>query len=209
MTKLDPDQLAELVREMKGDPWLAADHLAALFPDADYPAKNGVKNKLYADLDALRRDVSAQLGEELALNTLRVYRGTAIAWPADIRISAATFNAHAAMRGRADRADKIVAYAERAIKREGSVKLSYRQAARYRSEENPKRKPDKSQAQKVADAIRRAPRKLILGGIITDRDDWWNAKVVTDDERAMLLATLEAFADEVRKPRPILTAVPA
>lgn len=197
MASLGEDELGEFVRAMRGDPWAAGDILVDWFPPGDYPIGKA-KNDLHAALDSRRRDIFKLLGEDVSVATMRQYRATALAWPHEIRISSATFAAHQQLRGRADRQDVIANYAKRS-KREGSIKLNHRQVARFRSEDNPRPSPTKTQAQKVSQSLRRAAKRTVLGGRQTDRDDWWNTSVVTVAEKESLLREIERLAADIRK----------
>lgn len=192
----DAKSLAEFVRLIRGDAWAAGDYLAERFSVDDYPVGTA-NNALYHDLDRFRAEISKTIGEDVATTTMRVYRATAVAWSDDIRISSATFQAHAAMRGRPDRVKVIANYVKRS-KREGSIRLNHRQVARYRAEDNPRPSPVKSQTQRISGAIRRAAKRELLGGIVTDRTDFWNAQAISSIERESLLAIVESFAAEIR-----------
>jgi len=192
MGEVNADLVKRLAELVDGDQWVMADLLVEAFPPDEWgDAKTSVNTGIRSALDEYEHVLYAEHGVDLKASTMRSYRATALAWPGEIRISAASFHAHRAITGE-DRQERM----ERYLKRNGGKALSYRMIRRYRGEEKPAKAPLPWE-QQVRRRIESAARKALLEGIVTDRLDWWNTPAVTDMQRTVVINALHALANEM------------
>jgi hypothetical protein len=189
---VDPDVEKRLAELIDGDAWTMADYLAEAFPESEYPnLGKGRATGLGKELREYELALKKHHGIEIAANTMRAYRATALLWPNDTRVSFAPFTVHRYLHG-PDRREEM-AKRIRQAKAEGDDALSLRQLKRFRADEKPR------QAKSMREVLRRrlatTTRGVLLEGINTDRDDWWNVRQVTPVQRAMASEELRRLAD--------------
>lgn len=192
-TTVEDAWIRRLVELLDGDQWKLADAILDRYPLADYPPKddsgrNGLREALQRDADKLRREhgIVAKAGR------LQAVRSTAIAWVPSCRQLGTSFEVHRRMRG-ADRASEM-AKRVRQAEREGWP-LSSPMLSRFRAEEN--RKPPRPYDERMRRAVARAIRREMLGGIITERLDWWMATTIVEAERDVAVRELRALANAI------------
>lgn len=182
-------RIAELA---DGDTWQIADLLVEAFPLDEYGNGGKARNGLHASLAKYEIALRDGYGVELKAVTMRTYRATAIAWPHAIRIACASFGAHQALRGD-DRVGRMQAY----LKHNGGNALSAKVVRRMNADNKPRR-PMTSWEVKVARRFESAARSLLLGAVVTKRDDWWRVDVITDEARNVVAHELRALADRIK-----------
>lgn len=190
-SKPNPDLIKRLAELVDGDGWQVADLLVEEFPPEQYESGNGTNNALYAALDDCEDELRTKYAVELKVSTMRRYRATALAWPADVRTSAASFVAHEAVRG-TDREAQMASY----LKRNKGLPLSKRHVKRYRSDDNPKPPvPWDIAMRKSFDAT---ARRYLLGGIIpTPGTDWWTVPQISEEARGAVALALHDLANRL------------
>jgi hypothetical protein len=178
--QVDPDLVKALVALLDGDGWQMADLLVENFPVDEYgETANGRNTELYSALEATEDTLRREYGVELTVATMRRYRATAIAWPAVARATAASFAAHQKLCGD-DRFDRMARY----LKRNKDRPLSKRDVQRYRADDNPT--PVKPWDIRAKRRIESTVKSLLLGGIVTKREDWWNIPGVDESRDALI-----------------------
>lgn len=182
-------RIAELV---DGDAWQIADLLVDEFPVEDYgDNERGMKTGLHAELEQYETLLAAEFAVELKASTMRHYRATAIAWPDGERSTSASFTAHAVLRG-PNRAAEMRRY----LRQNHGKPLSARAVRRFRSEDRPSKPAPPWEAQ-VRRSVESLAKRLVLGNVVVDRDDWWNARPATPNRRATVVAALRAVASNI------------
>ena len=187
---VDPDVLKRIADLTDGEMWELADFLVEQFPSDEYgDAEHGTKTGLHAALDDAEEGLRREYGIEVKASQLRNVRATALAWPDAERSASAPFTVHQLIRG-GNRQAEMTRY----FKRNNGRPLTMRVVRRFRSE-------DKNKAPIPWDvmALKRITstvRSLLLGGIVTKREDWWEAAGPKD--RAAVAAMLQDLATKVR-----------
>lgn len=190
MVEVKPDLVKRLAELIDGDGWQVADLLVEEFPpevfgDGSSKKNSGLHQALEVYEDALRK----QYGVVLRASTMRNYRSTAISWPHATRVACASFRAHGRLRGKEGRE-----LMERYVRRNDGRPLSDRDVARFRADDNPK--PSKPWEQRANQRLRSTVKSLLLGGVTTKRDDWWNAHGVAASRDAVV-QMLRDLADQM------------
>ena len=184
-------RLAALV---DGDQWEVADLLLETYPAEQYgDGANGVRSELFAALSDEEDELRREYGVILSITTMRIQRATAIAWPGDVRTSAASFGAHQMLRG-PDRFDRMARY----VKRNGGRALSERNVRNYRAEDRPTKPPPPWDVAMSA-ALEKTARHYLLPGniIIAKGSDWTLAVTIDADARAAVVAALRKLATRI------------
>lgn len=189
---IDRDFLKRLAELTDGDEWAKADLLVEKFPPDEFgdhgePSSN---TGLHAVLEAYETEMATEYGIELKTSTMRRYRATSLAWPRGVRTSRASFDAHQSLRG-PEREEQMRRYLGMQHQ-----PLSGRHVRRYRAEDAPKKAGVPWEAQ-VARAVTSLAKRLLLGNVKTDRDDWWNAKAATKARRNTVVAVLRSVAASI------------
>lgn len=193
---VDPEVEKHLAELIDGDAWAMADYLAEVFPESEHPDLGKANNGLYAALREYELALKRDHGIEIKANTMRAYRKTAQLWPHDTRVSSAPFTVHRYLHG----PDRVAEMGKRLrqAKAEGDQALSLRQLQRFRADEKPR------QAKSMREILRRriatTTKGVLLEGVTTKRDDWWNVKVVTSAQRSMAVEELRRLADLIAGP---------
>jgi hypothetical protein len=189
---VDPEVVKRLAELVDGDAWSIADYLVEQFPIDEYgDAEHGTNTGLRLALDRYQGALYEQYGVELRSSTMRGYRATALRWPEAERSASASFGAHDRLRG-PDRFDRMRRY----LRANGGHALSARTVRRMRADESPG-KPPLVFEERMRLAIERAVRRVLLEGIVTDRDDWWNVRGVSADMRTTAVQKLRALAGQI------------
>lgn len=189
---IDRDFLKRLAELTDGDEWAKADLLVEEFPPDEFGDHGEHANTgLHAELDAYETAMAEEYGIEVKASTMRNWRATSLAWPDATRVASASFEAHRMLLGD-DRADRMARY----LRLNKGKPLSRRHVARYRSEESPAKAGIPWEAQ-VARAVNSLAKRLLLGNVKTDRDDWWNAKAATKTRRNTVVAVLRSVAASI------------
>ena len=187
---IDPRVLKRIAELTDGDSWELADFLVEEFSVAEYgTAEDGRKTGLYAALDDAEDGLRQEYGIEAKANWLRDMRGTALAWPAATRTAPASFAVYRLIRGK-DRETRMARYQ----KRNKGRPLTAQTIRRFRSDDNPKAPVpfDETAEKRITSTLR----SLLLGGIITKRDDWWEA--AAPESRTVVAAILRDLANKVQ-----------
>jgi hypothetical protein len=195
MKRSDPEFVKRLVELADGDSWDLADLLVDQFPVEEYGAADRGRNSgLYEELRRFELELTREHGIELKANTMRLYRTTAIAWPDDTRVSSASFSVHRVMSGPNRHAEMKLRL--RQAEKEGRA-LSKTLLRRFRADDKPaKVKPFEEY---LRSAIVATVRRMLLGGIVTKREDWWMVPQVNDEARALVVRELRALANAINR----------
>jgi hypothetical protein len=195
MKRPEPEFVKRLVELADGDSWELADLLVDQFSVEEFgAASHGRKSGLYDELRRFELELTREHGIELKANTMRLYRATAIAWPDDTRVSSASFSVHRVMTGSNRTAEMKLRL--RQAEKEGRA-LSQTLLRRFRADDRPaKIKPFEEYFRR---AIAATVRRMLLGGIVTKREDWWMVPQVNDEARALVVRELRALASKINR----------
>lgn len=190
LTPVDPVFIKELAELVDGNAWDRADRIAEEFPPRENE-KSGMRTGLYEDMAEASERLRREYGIDLAVNTMRISRATSLAWPADTRVSAASFEVHKSLRGRDSEARM-----RRYLKRNKGRPLSIRDVQRYKAEDNPKPVVpwEKTATRKLWASVRTV---LLGGGAKPNKTPWWKDSRVTPETKTFVIRVLRAIANDI------------
>lgn len=195
MNGVDPDIIKRLADLADGDNWAMGDLLAEVFPPGEYgDADHGANSGLIRQLAAYHSALLVDHGIDLAVNTMRLYRATAIKWPDDTRVSSASFSAHRLLKGD-DRFGRMARYID--LARRENRALSASMVKRYRDDEKPRHV--RTMQELLRRRIETAVKGVLAAGLVKSSlpERWWEASRITPPQRAIAVAELRALADRI------------